>query len=168
MYFWTLNSNMFPEFLYHPHFSLQVKGLESSVADGVFLPWAPWRIMDFFSQEDGVVFCNDVWSVMEVLGHECNPDQWRLFIDSSKVSLKGLYSTTEINSPPFLWLMQPTWRKVMKAWNYCWERLSMTNLSESYVVISRLWHCYSEWNSGTQNTAVSCVSGTAGTRWITL
>ena len=45
---------------------------------------------DFFSQEDGVVFCNDVRSVMEVLGHEYNPDQWRLFIDSSKVSLKGV------------------------------------------------------------------------------
>jgi len=30
VYFWTLNSNMFPEFLYHPHLSLQVKGLESS------------------------------------------------------------------------------------------------------------------------------------------
>ena len=30
MYFWTLNSNMFPEFFYHPHFSLQVKGLKSS------------------------------------------------------------------------------------------------------------------------------------------
>jgi len=43
---------------------------------------------DFFSQEDGVVFCNDACSVMEVLGHEYNPDQWRLFIDSSKVSLK--------------------------------------------------------------------------------
>ena len=43
---------------------------------------------DFFSQEDGVVFCNDVCSVMEVLGHEYSPDQWRLFIDSSKVSLK--------------------------------------------------------------------------------
>ena len=28
------------------------------------------------------------FSVMEVLGHEFNPDQWRLFIDSSKVSLK--------------------------------------------------------------------------------
>jgi len=27
MYFWTLNSNMFPEFLYHPHLSHQVKGL---------------------------------------------------------------------------------------------------------------------------------------------
>ena len=43
---------------------------------------------DFFSQEDGVVFCYDVCSVMEVLGHECNPYQWRLFTDSLKVSLK--------------------------------------------------------------------------------
>ena len=30
---------------------------------------------DFFSQEDGVVFCNDICSVMEFLGHEFNPDQ---------------------------------------------------------------------------------------------
>jgi len=43
---------------------------------------------DSFFQEDGVVFCNDVCSVMEVLGHEYNADQWRLFTDSSKVSLK--------------------------------------------------------------------------------
>jgi len=41
-----------------------------------------------FSQEEGVVFCTDVCSVMEVLGHEFNPDQWHLFIDSLKVSLK--------------------------------------------------------------------------------
>ena len=34
------------------------------------------------------MFCNDVYSIMEVLGHEYNPDQWCLFIDSSKVSLK--------------------------------------------------------------------------------
>jgi hypothetical protein len=43
---------------------------------------------DFFSLEDDVMFCNDVCSVMEVLAHEYNPDQSRLFIDSSKVSLK--------------------------------------------------------------------------------
>jgi len=36
---------------------------------------------DFFSLEDGVLFCNDICSVMEVLGHECNSDQWRLFTD---------------------------------------------------------------------------------------
>ena len=34
------------------------------------------------------MFCNDVCYVTEVLGHEYNPDQWLLFIDSSKVSLK--------------------------------------------------------------------------------
>jgi len=43
---------------------------------------------DFFSLEDGVVFYNGVYSVMEVLGHEYNPDQWPLFIDSLKVNLK--------------------------------------------------------------------------------
>ena len=42
---------------------------------------------DFLSQAD-VVFCNDICSVMEVLGHKHNPDQWHLFTDSSKVNLK--------------------------------------------------------------------------------
>jgi hypothetical protein len=38
MYFWTLNSKMFPELIYHPQISLQVKGLESSAPGhyGVF------------------------------------------------------------------------------------------------------------------------------------
>jgi len=43
---------------------------------------------DIFFQEDSVVFCNDVCSIMEVPGHEFNPDQRRLFVDSSKVGLK--------------------------------------------------------------------------------
>jgi len=30
---------------------------------------------DYFSMEDGVLLCNDVCSVMEVLGHEYNPHQ---------------------------------------------------------------------------------------------
>jgi len=53
-----------------------------------FYLWRHEEFKDFFSQEDGVVFCNDVCSVMEVVGHKYNPDQWRLFIDSSKMSLK--------------------------------------------------------------------------------
>ena len=43
---------------------------------------------DFFSLVDGVVFFHGGCSVMEVLGHEYNPNQWCLFIDLSKVSLK--------------------------------------------------------------------------------
>jgi len=80
---------------------------------------------------------------------------------------RWFYFTIEINSPAFLWFMQPTWWKFMKAWSYWWESLSMMYLSVSYVVISRLWHCYSEWNWGTQSTTVSYVSGTVGARRIT-
>ena len=60
------------------------------------------KFKDFFSQEDGVMFCNVVCSVMEVVGHEYNPDQWHLFIDSSKVSLKVvlLYNRNRFPSVP--------------------------------------------------------------------
>ena len=60
------------------------------------------QFKDFFSQDGGVVFCNDVCSVMEVLGHEYNPVQWRLFIDSSEVSLKVvlLYNGNRFPSIP--------------------------------------------------------------------
>jgi len=57
---------------------------------------------EFFSQEDGIVFCNDVSSIMEVLGHKFNPDQWHLFTDLSKVSLKVvlLYNGNKFPSVP--------------------------------------------------------------------
>ena len=100
-----------------------------------------------FSQEDGVVFCNVICSVMEVLGHEYNPDQWLLFIDSPKVSLKLvlLYNGNRFPSVPLVHAanMNESYKSIC-------ESLSMTNLSGSYVVISRLWHCYSKCNSGTQ------------------
>jgi len=63
MYFWTLNSNMFPEVLYHPNLSLQVKKLESS-EPGTKVCFNRWRYEEFknrFSQEVGVVFWNDVF-----------------------------------------------------------------------------------------------------------
>lgn len=45
---------------------------------------------DYFSEANDIVFCNDICSVMEILGHRHRPDEWRLFIDSSKVSLKAV------------------------------------------------------------------------------
>jgi hypothetical protein len=131
MYFWTLNSNLFPEFLDHPHRSLTDS--ESSDEDvgqannstdcgptsaGAYSSNEPhlltqrdlieivrhlnlskkqaellgsrlkgWNLLcedtkvclycgchdeykNFYFQEDGVVFSNDVCSVMKVLGHE--------------------------------------------------------------------------------------------------
>jgi hypothetical protein len=37
---------------------------------------------EFFSLEDNLVFCNDVSSVTEALGHQHNPTERRLFTDS--------------------------------------------------------------------------------------
>ena len=122
---------------------------------------------DFF-QKDDVVFCNDVCSFMEVLGRECNPDQWRFFIDSSKVSLKAVLLHNGSKFPSVPLAHAANMKIFMKEWSCCWEKLSMTNLSGSFLVISRLWHCYWECNWGTQNTAVSCVSGTDWSRRITM
>ena len=85
------------------------------------------------------MYCNDVCSVMEVHGHEYNPDQWRLFTDSSKVSLKEvpLHNGNRFPSLPLAHAanMKESYESMRRFW---WERLSMTNSSGSYVVISRL------------------------------
>ena len=73
MYFWTLNSKVFPEFLYHPHLSLW--NLLRQDTKVCFYRGRLQEFKDFFSQKDGVLFFKDVCSVMEVLGHECNADQ---------------------------------------------------------------------------------------------
>jgi hypothetical protein len=41
---------------------------------------------EIFSEENDLVLCNDVFSVIEALGHQHDPTEWSLFIDSSKVS----------------------------------------------------------------------------------
>ena len=73
------------------------------------------KFKDFFSQEDGVLFRSDVCSVMEVLGHEYNTDQWRLFIDSSKVSLKIVLLHNGNKFPSVPMAHAASIRKVMKA-----------------------------------------------------
>ena len=123
---------------------------------------------DFFSQENGVVVCNDVCFIMEVLGHEYNPDQWRLFTDSSKVSLKVvlLRNGNRFPSVPLA---------------------HAANMKESYESMKLLlgkikydkfkWKLYGDLKVvalllgiqlGYTNSAVSCASGTAGTRRITM
>ena len=72
---------------------------------------------------------------------------------------------TEIDSPPFLRLMQPTRKEIYESMKLL---LGKIKYDEFKWKISRLWHCYLECNSGTQNIALSCASGTAGTRRITM
>ena len=55
-----------------------------------------------FSKQEDLVFCNNVNTLMELLGVEHKSEDWRLFIDSSKTSLKGvlLHNGNKFSSIP--------------------------------------------------------------------
>lgn len=44
----------------------------------------------FYQTENNICFCTDINGLMKELGHEHDPVEWRLFIDSSKASLKAV------------------------------------------------------------------------------
>ncbi|KAK1803855.1 hypothetical protein P4O66_003802 [Electrophorus voltai] len=48
------------------------------------------QLKPFFRKVDKLVFCSDVNSLLNVLGIQHDPQEWRLFIDSSKMSLKAV------------------------------------------------------------------------------
>jgi len=68
----------------------------------MLLSQMPKKFKEFFSQENCLVFCNNVSSVKEALGHQHDPTEWCLFIDSSKVSLTAvlLYNGNKFPSVP--------------------------------------------------------------------
>lgn len=59
-------------------------------------------ITDFFAMEGDLVFCHDIPGLMTELNLPYTPDKWRLFIDSSKTSLKAvlLFNGNEHPSVP--------------------------------------------------------------------
>ena len=44
----------------------------------------------FFSMKGRLVYCTDVGGIMQEFGYSHKPEEWRLFIDSSKVNLKAI------------------------------------------------------------------------------
>ena len=48
------------------------------------------KLSSFFDSYNSLCFCNDVDGLMMELGYEHKCDEWRLFIDSSKASLKAV------------------------------------------------------------------------------
>jgi hypothetical protein len=99
---------------------------------------------------------------MKVLGHEYNPNQWRLFIDSSKVSLKVVFLHNRNRFPSVPLAPAANIKESYESMKLLLGKIGMMNLTGSYVVIARLRHCYSECNWVTQNAAVCCVSGQPG------
>jgi hypothetical protein len=48
------------------------------------------EFQDFYSDENDLVYFNNICGVMDVLDHEHKTAEWRLFIDSSKTRLKAV------------------------------------------------------------------------------
>lgn len=46
--------------------------------------------ISYFASKGALTFCNDVAGLMKALDFKYNPQEWRLFIDASKISLKGV------------------------------------------------------------------------------
>ena len=58
-------------------------------------------LVQFFKMERGLVACPDIDGLMQTLNINHNPLDWRLFIDSSKVSLKAvLHNGNTLPSTP--------------------------------------------------------------------
>ena len=63
------------------------------LAPGVVSSWYRHREKDFapyFAQENDLVYCTDPQGLVGKLGIRYSPDEWSLFIDSSKRSLKAV------------------------------------------------------------------------------
>ncbi|GBN57674.1 hypothetical protein AVEN_132936-1 [Araneus ventricosus] len=72
---------------------------------GTSFSWCRHRdkeFTQFFSKEGNLVFCNDVQRLKKCFDIEYDPSEWRLFIDSSKTSLKAvlLHSGNSFSSLP--------------------------------------------------------------------
>ena len=65
---------------------------KNNLSDGTKVTFYRTResgLLQFFSKEDSLVFCNDVSGLLQTMGiAQYSSDDWRLFIDRSKASLK--------------------------------------------------------------------------------
>jgi len=86
---------------------------------------------NFFTSEDRLCYCNDVSGLFDAIGITCNPNEWRLFIDSSSRSLKAVLLHNG-NKYPSLPLAHSVHLKedynsvkllleALKYKEYCWE-----------------------------------------------
>jgi len=58
------------------------------------------QLVPFFGKEDALVFCYDVDGLMNALGIKYDQQKWRLFIGSSKPSLKAVLLHNGNQHPP--------------------------------------------------------------------
>ena len=85
-------------------------------------------LAQFFSMKGGLVYCTDVGGIMQKFGYSHRPKEWRLFIDSSKLSLKAvlLHNKNMLPSIPVRYAahMKETYenmKNLLQYIQYCWQ-----------------------------------------------
>ena len=88
------------------------------------------EFQDFYSEENDLVYCNNICGVMDVLDREHKTTEWRLFTDSSKSSLKAvlLHNGNKFPSVPLAYAtnMKETYENLkillekIQYDKYCW------------------------------------------------
>ena len=61
-----------------------------SFRSSVIVPYYNNKLLSFFDVKDNLCYCKDVSGLKIKLGYEHDSDEWILFIDSSKTSLKAV------------------------------------------------------------------------------
>jgi hypothetical protein len=81
------------------------EGIFAVQTPGTHFSWYRHReneLVPLFSGKGSLIYCNNINELMHFYGIEHDPTQWRLFIDSSKRSLKVCYCTMGICMGLFL------------------------------------------------------------------
>ncbi|GBP76229.1 hypothetical protein EVAR_61899_1 [Eumeta japonica] len=103
--------------------------------------------MRYFIKEDDLVFCNDAKGLVQEMGFPEHPEECRLFIDSSKISLKGvlLHNGNKYPSIPLA---------------------HATNMKENYgniqLLLERIKYSQYTWNICADLKVVTIITGLQG------
>ena len=93
------------------------------------------KFQDFYSEENDLVYCNNICAVMGVLDHELKTTEWRLFTDSSKTSLKAVFSHNGNKFPSVPLAYATNMKETYENLKILLDKFSMTSTVGPYVAI---------------------------------
>ena len=130
------------------------------LSDSVCIRFFHNRTSVFFYTVKDLVYCAHIAQLLLKLGApQYKPKDWRLFIDSSKWSLKCvlLHNSNQFASVPSLTRLH--WMRSMKWWSMCWRKLFMISISGLFVLTWRWWTFCWDNCLASPNTHIFCACG---------
>ena len=142
---------------------LKEKNLHSDSARISFFRNRHQEYLRFFSTVKDLMYSADIALLLLKLGvPQYERKDGRLFIDSSKQSLKWVYYPTAVSLPLYPSLTRLHWRRRMKRRSMCKRKLVMISISGLFVLTWRRWTFCWDNSLGSPSTHVFCACGIVG------